>query len=402
MATARPGRPWHTERFESGRVERGVAGDTSPAPRHARSVRSAQDPRNQTRPPRGARCLGAVGPIGLGSRARRGSVGCMETNTPRRASRSNRSPSASSQAPLDRRFEDPARLAKLLRVIREAIDGKGRLRIRFRGFDRLIQPHRSRPMPLDHYVTLGRSGLRVSPLCLGTMTFGEDWGWGSTTSRLGRHPRRLPRPRRQLHRHRQHLHQGALREHHRRPLSGRVARQARPAGHRDQVHRQHVPGRPERRRRRAQEPDQRRGRIAPPAQDRLHRPALEHFWDRHTPIDRDAAHVRRPRARRARSATSGSATTRPGCARWRSTECRIRGWEPMVGLQIEYSLIERTVEGELIPMAQHLGMGVTPWSPLKGGILTGQVHPRQDQAEQGRGGPRLERSPTATTTSSMR
>ena len=35
-------------------------------------------------------------------------------------------------------------------------------------------------MPLTDYVTLGRSGLRVSPLCLGTMTFGEDWGWGST------------------------------------------------------------------------------------------------------------------------------------------------------------------------------------------------------------------------------
>src|SRR6187549_3018507 len=35
-------------------------------------------------------------------------------------------------------------------------------------------------MALDHYVTLGRSGLRVSPLCLGTMTFGEEWGFGST------------------------------------------------------------------------------------------------------------------------------------------------------------------------------------------------------------------------------
>jgi aryl-alcohol dehydrogenase-like predicted oxidoreductase len=35
-------------------------------------------------------------------------------------------------------------------------------------------------MPLDHYVTLGRSGLAVSPFCLGAMTFGEDWGWGST------------------------------------------------------------------------------------------------------------------------------------------------------------------------------------------------------------------------------
>ena len=37
-------------------------------------------------------------------------------------------------------------------------------------------------MSLDHYVTLGRSGLRVSPFCLGAMTFGDDWGWGSSVS----------------------------------------------------------------------------------------------------------------------------------------------------------------------------------------------------------------------------
>ena len=35
-------------------------------------------------------------------------------------------------------------------------------------------------MALTHYVTLGRSGLRVSPFCLGAMTFGEEWGWGAT------------------------------------------------------------------------------------------------------------------------------------------------------------------------------------------------------------------------------
>jgi aryl-alcohol dehydrogenase-like predicted oxidoreductase len=35
-------------------------------------------------------------------------------------------------------------------------------------------------MPLDHFITLRRSGLRVSPLCLGTMTFGEDFGWGAS------------------------------------------------------------------------------------------------------------------------------------------------------------------------------------------------------------------------------
>src|ERR1700710_2320168 len=35
-------------------------------------------------------------------------------------------------------------------------------------------------MSLQSYRTLGRSGLRVSPLCLGAMTFGEDWGWGAS------------------------------------------------------------------------------------------------------------------------------------------------------------------------------------------------------------------------------
>jgi len=35
---------------------------------------------------------------------------------------------------------------------------------------------------MDGYVTLGRSGLRISPFCLGTMTFGTEWGWGSEES----------------------------------------------------------------------------------------------------------------------------------------------------------------------------------------------------------------------------
>jgi aryl-alcohol dehydrogenase-like predicted oxidoreductase len=37
-------------------------------------------------------------------------------------------------------------------------------------------------MTLSDYVTLGRSGLRVSPFCLGAMTFGEDWNWGSSVA----------------------------------------------------------------------------------------------------------------------------------------------------------------------------------------------------------------------------
>jgi aryl-alcohol dehydrogenase-like predicted oxidoreductase len=52
----------------------------------------------------------------------------------------------------------------------------------------------------------------------------------------------------------------------------------------------------------------------------------------------------------------------------------LRGWSPFVGLQIEYSLIERTVERELVPMAKVLNLGFTAWSPLAGGILTGKYH----------------------------
>ncbi|MCF3125115.1 aldo/keto reductase [Streptomyces arenae] len=49
----------------------------------------------------------------------------------------------------------------------------------------------------------------------------------------------------------------------------------------------------------------------------------------------------------------------------------LRGWSPLVALQIEYNLIERTGERDLIPMARETGLGVIPWSPLAGGVLTG-------------------------------
>ncbi|MFE9555220.1 aldo/keto reductase [Streptomyces sp. NPDC006703] len=50
----------------------------------------------------------------------------------------------------------------------------------------------------------------------------------------------------------------------------------------------------------------------------------------------------------------------------------LRGWSPLVALQIEYSLIERTGDRDLIPMAREMGLGVTPYSPLGGGVLTGK------------------------------
>jgi aryl-alcohol dehydrogenase-like predicted oxidoreductase len=57
-----------------------------------------------------------------------------------------------------------------------------------------------------------------------------------------------------------------------------------------------------------------------------------------------------------------------------NTLAELRGWTQFIGLQIEYSLIERTVERELIPMAQAFKLGLVAWSPLAGGVLSGKYH----------------------------
>ncbi|KOY87678.1 aldo/keto reductase [bacterium 336/3] len=57
-----------------------------------------------------------------------------------------------------------------------------------------------------------------------------------------------------------------------------------------------------------------------------------------------------------------------------NTLAELRGWEAFVGLQIEYSLIQRTPERDLLPMAKDFGMAITPWSPLGAGMLTGKYN----------------------------
>ena len=62
-----------------------------------------------------------------------------------------------------------------------------------------------------------------------------------------------------------------------------------------------------------------------------------------------------------------------------NTLANLRGWTEFTGLQIEYSLIERTPERELLPMASALDIGVTAWSPLGNGLLTGKYNKKKDQ-----------------------
>jgi aryl-alcohol dehydrogenase-like predicted oxidoreductase len=55
----------------------------------------------------------------------------------------------------------------------------------------------------------------------------------------------------------------------------------------------------------------------------------------------------------------------------------LRGWAPIIGIQVEYNLIERTAERELLPMAEALGLGAAFWSPLAGGTLTGKYRSKE-------------------------
>jgi len=55
-----------------------------------------------------------------------------------------------------------------------------------------------------------------------------------------------------------------------------------------------------------------------------------------------------------------------------NTLAKVHGWSPFVGLQFEYSLAQREPERDLPPMARAFDIGVTAWSPLPGGILSGK------------------------------
>ncbi len=239
-------------------------------------------------------------------------------------------------------------------------------------------------MPLNHYITLGHSGLRVSPLCLGTMTFGQDWGWGSS---IGDSQKILD---------------------HFLDRGGNFIDTANTytKGHSEKIIGDHL-GRSSEKRDRvviatkffsgmyAGDPNgggaNRKSMIAACEQSlrRLQTSYIDlywmHCWDIFTPIEETMAAldslVKSGKVRY----IGFSDTPAWKCAEAQIT-ARFRGWSPLIALQIEYSLLERTVEGELIPMARELGLGVTPWSPLKGGILSGKyARANHGKHEAGRG-----------------
>ena len=239
-------------------------------------------------------------------------------------------------------------------------------------------------MPLNHYLTLGDSGLRVSPFCLGAMTFGNDWGWGSdvaeATAILSSY----------------FEHGGnfvdtanAYTKGHSEAIIGDYLRKG--STGRDRVviatkfFANLYPGDPN-------GGGASRKSLTAACEQSLRRLQTDyidlywmHLWDRFTPIE-ETMRALDDLVRAGKVRYIGFSDT----PAWKTAQAQVlaqfRGWTPLVALQIEYSLIERTVEGELMPMARELGLGVTPWSPLRGGVLTGKyTRENADTADPGRG-----------------
>jgi aryl-alcohol dehydrogenase-like predicted oxidoreductase len=98
-----------------------------------------------------------------------------------------------------------------------------------------------------------------------------------------------------------------------------------------------------------------------------------HIWDQITPVE-EVMRALDDLVRQGKVLYVGVSDAPAWWIAQANTLAHLRGWSYFVGLQIEYSLIERSVERELIPMAKALNLGVTAWSPLSGGVLSGKYH----------------------------
>ena len=219
------------------------------------------------------------------------------------------------------------------------------------------------------YRLLGNSGLRVAELSLGTMTFGEDWGWGSgkdearkiydtyraaggnfvDTANLYTNGTSEEFVGEFIHDHRQEV---VLATKYTNAAPGKDPNAS--GNHRKSMIQ-------------ALEASLRRLKT-----DYIDLYWL-HIWDPMTPVE-EVMRSFDDLVSQGKVLYIGVSDAPAWWTAQANTLADLRGWTKFVGLQIEYSLIERTVERELIPMAKAFKLGLVAWSPLAGGLLSGKYH----------------------------
>lgn len=218
------------------------------------------------------------------------------------------------------------------------------------------------------YKLLGKSGLRVSELCLGTMTFGDKWGWGGnkdeslkmfqtffdaggnfidTANRYtdGQSEEILAEC---IDPHRSEI-----------VLATKYSLMTSYTG-------------------RINEAGNHRKNMVQSLEGSLKRLKTDyidvfylHAWDFTTP-EEEVMRALDDLVRSGKVLYVAISDTPAWLVSRMNTLAELRGWSRFIGLQVEYSLLQRTPERDLIPMAAHLGLGVLAWGALGGGALTGK------------------------------
>ena len=219
------------------------------------------------------------------------------------------------------------------------------------------------------YRLLGNSGLRVSEAALGTMTFGDDWGWGAAKDES----RKVYDAFREVGGNfvdTANLYTNGTSE----SFLGEFMQ-----GHRQSLvmatkYTNAVPG---------TDPNaagNHRKSMMQAVEASLKRLGTDyidlywvHVWDQITPVE-EVMRGLDDLVSQGKVLYVGISDAPAWWIAQANTLAHLRGWSPFIGLQIEYSLIERTVERELIPMSRALNLGLTAWAPLSNGVLTGKYH----------------------------
>ncbi len=216
------------------------------------------------------------------------------------------------------------------------------------------------------YRLFGNSGLRVSEVSLGTMTFGEDWGWGATKDES----RKIYDAYRAAggnfidtaniytNGSSENLLGEFIRDHRQSVVLATKYTNA-SAGSDPNAAGNH------------------RKSMVQALEASLRRLKTDyidlywlHIWDQMTPVE-EVMRAFDDLIRQGKVLYIGVSDAPAWWVAQANTLAELRGWTQFIGLQIEYSLIERTVERELIPMAKAFKLGLVAWSPLAGGLLTG-------------------------------
>ena len=228
------------------------------------------------------------------------------------------------------------------------------------------------------YRLLGRSGLRVSELALGTMTFGEEWGWGASE----------PESRRMFDAYAEAG--GNFLDTANRYTEGTSERYVGDFIAADRDH--WVVATKYTLWTRRDDPNfsgNHRKNMIQACEASLKRLGTDyidlywvHAWDFTTPIE-EVMRGLDDLVSAGKVLYVGISDTPAWVVSRANTIADFRGWSPFVGLQIRYSLIDRTAEADLLPMARSLDLAVTPWSVLGAGVLTGK-YSRGNKPEDGR------------------